>query len=86
MFQNKGTGNRYPIESVLPTALYLSGVPVPTDMDAEVMLDLIDTCYLNANPVQYQEPMVMPPVNAPSSTIEEGEEDIKKKLRDLGYI
>lgn len=75
--------NDIKILDLAPTILHLMGVPVSEDMDGKVLKDIFkkDSKPYNSK-VKYQKPL-------DESIVEDtlvNEEDIKKKLKELGYI
>jgi len=72
---------------VAPTVLYLLGLPVPEDMDGHIIQALVDPAYLARNPprtVPTYEPTKARGAEAPVAS--PMDEDIKQRLRSLGYI
>lgn len=76
------------IMDLAPTILYLLGLPIPTDMDGRVLEEALTSSYLRLNPIRYVK-------EAKDSTrfllkkrdeACEDEEEIKSRLRALGYI
>lgn len=78
------------IMDLAPTILYLLGLPIPTDMDGRVLEEVLTSSYLRLNPIRYTK-------EADDSTRfllkkrdevyeDEDEEEIKSRLRALGYI
>jgi arylsulfatase A-like enzyme len=67
-----------------PTILHVLGNKIPTDMDGRVLTDLFDKDFLEGRPVEYREPGV--DVAAPASPPGEEEEDVIRRLKDLGYL
>lgn len=73
------------IVDLAPTILYLVGAAVPSDMDGRVLTDILDSAYLQANPVRYesvQEDFVQKEYGLSSSE----EQEIRDRLRGLGYL
>jgi predicted AlkP superfamily phosphohydrolase/phosphomutase len=75
-----------PVElcDVLPTAFYLSGTPIPDDLDGRVRLDAIVGEYAAAAPVQLRPGRGKP--NGTTSLSADEEAEMKKFLQGLGYI
>ncbi len=76
------------IMDLAPTILYLLGLPIPTGMDGRVLEEALTSSYLRLNPIRYAK-------EAKDSTrfllkkrdkVHEDEEEIKSRLRALGYI
>jgi predicted AlkP superfamily phosphohydrolase/phosphomutase len=72
-----------------PTILHLLGVPVPQDMDGEVLTQIFEGDYLLQSPVCYgheAEDTLYTPANAQTSYSADEEEAIRERLQGLGYI
>jgi predicted AlkP superfamily phosphohydrolase/phosphomutase len=77
------------VVDLAPTILHLLGVPVPTDMDGEVLTEIFDVKYLKQHPVCYDhEESCTPHLSAePQQHYSIDEEDaIRERLQGLGYI
>lgn len=79
------------IEDIAPTVLYLMGIPVPSDMDGRVLTEIINSTALESRPIRRGEPMGLWPdedqaVFNDSGVSNEDEEQIRERLRALGYI
>jgi predicted AlkP superfamily phosphohydrolase/phosphomutase len=68
-----------------PTILYRMGVPVPEDMDGQVMFGAFEDNALSAKPVEFM-PAGSSRPEAQSGYSEEDELTVKERLRDLGYL
>jgi len=80
----KGKFGDVGIESIAPTAIYLLGLPVPSDMDGRVIEEAIDEKHLGENPVSYSEAISY---MGESSRLSQAEEAILTgQLNDLGYL
>ncbi len=80
-----GTLDGARIAQVAPTILHMLGMPVPDDMDGQVLGDIYKPEFLRDHPVEfYPAPPDDPP--GPSGYTEEEKENIRKKLEDLGYL
>jgi len=74
---------------VAPTVLYALGLPVPDDMDGRVLLELFDDAYVKDHPVSYQRGEAWrPAARSEKSDYQdpEEEEQVKERLRGLGYL
>lgn len=73
------------IADVTPTVLYLMGLPIPDDMDGQVMLDICTSAFRERFPIQSiaSHPTPRPPDSEPNR---EEEEKLLKRLEDLGYL
>ena len=71
---------------MMPTLLYLLGVPVPTGLDGRVLTEAIDPAYLLAHPVQAPGAAPAPAAaqSAPYSAEESAE--VEERLKALGYV
>ena len=67
-----------------PTILHLLGNKVPTDMDGRVLTELFEIDFIERRPVEYCTPDE--DVEAPASLPGEDEEDVIRRLKDLGYL
>jgi predicted AlkP superfamily phosphohydrolase/phosphomutase len=77
--------DRANIYDVSPTILYLMGLPIPEDVDGEVLTQTIQPDFLQKNPVKYQK--VTAEVKEESKVYTDKEEEkIKKRLKGLGYL
>lgn len=76
------------IMDIAPTALYLLGVPVPDDMDGEMLKDVINDDYLRQTPVKHQKFSERDEEIKPRRDIGHKEDmaKVEKRLADLGYI
>ena len=79
------------IEDVAPTVLYLMGLPIPSDMDGRVLTEIISPAVLEAQPIKAGEPVGRWPsedaaVFSDEAVSEEDEEQIRDRLRGLGYV
>ena len=73
------------IVDVAPTILYLMGVPVPADMDGNVLTEAFETEYLEENPIQYGgETAVYGSADYEFSR--DDTEELEDRLRGLGYL
>jgi predicted AlkP superfamily phosphohydrolase/phosphomutase len=74
------------IQDLAPTILYVLGVPVPRDMDGQVLNSVFTPGFASGRPVEYAEG------EEPASSLEERgyspeeEEELTQRLRDLGYV
>lgn len=72
------------IQSIAPTALYLLGLEVPTEMDGHVMTDFIDGQYLEHNSVRYSNTVEG---NDQTYSLNPDEEaNLAEQLKNLGYM
>jgi predicted AlkP superfamily phosphohydrolase/phosphomutase len=89
---NVKTGQRIEEASIMdlaPTVLYLSGLPIPQDMDGKVLTEIFTDSHLRANPVVFTERGQDPiPQLETVQTFysDEEREELEARLRGLGYI
>ncbi len=79
------------IEDIAPTILHLLNLPVPSDMDGQVVTKILEPTHLEARPVRYSQPIGYWPTENEavfSSEVmsEEDEEQIRDRLQALGYF
>jgi hypothetical protein len=73
------------IEDLAPTILYLLGQPIPNEMDGKVLFNFIRSEFAQEQTPQYyddgkdEDDQHKPPTQAE-------EEQLKERLRDLGYV
>jgi arylsulfatase A-like enzyme len=71
-----------------PTILHLFGLPIPEDIDGNVLSDMFEDGFLRHRPVEYDNALRDEGVGFVSNgaySIEDSEQ-IRDRLRDLGYI
>ncbi|MBI3654369.1 MAG: alkaline phosphatase family protein [Acidobacteria bacterium] len=73
------------IYDVTPTILYLLGYAVPEDMDGQILENIIEENFLQANPVRYAKQDETSDTGEAEFTAAENEEVIER-LRSLGYM
>lgn len=72
---------------IAPSILNLLGVPVPSDMDGQIMLDLFDDDFRRANSPWEAEPLALSPPTAASHFYSDDEtSQISRRLAALGYL
>ncbi len=71
------------IVDVLPTMLYLLGLPLPDDLDGRVVVEALDPAHLDTQPVRMRpaRPASLPPEEAFAE-----EAAVEERLRGLGYL
>jgi predicted AlkP superfamily phosphohydrolase/phosphomutase len=79
------------IEDVAPTVLYLMGLPIPSDMDGRVLTEIVAPGCLECRPINAGEPLGRWPseeaaVFGDEIVSGEDEEEIRERLRGLGYV
>jgi len=68
--------------------LFLLGVPIPKSMDGKVLENIFNESFLQSNSIQYfeDEKIETCEVEAPSGYMEDENQEMIQRLRDLGYI
>jgi predicted AlkP superfamily phosphohydrolase/phosphomutase len=75
------------IIDLAPTIFYLTGVPIPADIDGKVLVDAISEDFLKNNPIEYVSKVESKsPDSERSGYSDADEEKIGDRLRDLGYL
>ncbi|MGC9333383.1 MAG: alkaline phosphatase family protein [Anaerolineae bacterium] len=74
------------IQDIAPTVLHTMGLPVPTDMDGQVLEQAFAEAYRAAFPVHFADPAVVTSGQGPTDYTEEGEKEIMERLKGLGYL
>ena len=68
-----------------PTLLYLGGLPVSKEMDGVVLAECVEEGFLQSHPIHFKESYGFPLRHKEPATFG-SEEEIKERLRALGYI
>jgi predicted AlkP superfamily phosphohydrolase/phosphomutase len=71
---------------ITPTILALFGFPVALDMDGRVLVEVLDDEFLQQNPVRYVSTYQSGETIVPVGVSSEADDEIKERLRALGYI
>ena len=79
------------LADIAPTVLYLTGLPVPSDMDGRVLTEIFSRGTVESRPVRVGEPLGYWPdasraLYDEETISEEDEEQILARLRALGYL
>lgn len=75
------------IVDIAPTVLYALGLPIPEDMDGEILKEAFQEDYLRENPIYYQEEKERDEiVTNDGAYSEEDTVKIERRLKDLGYL
>jgi len=88
----KGIKSNFNIEGatlvdIAPTALYLLDLPIPTDMDGNVLEALFREDWMKSHPIRHQEKESKKISSEAKEELSPEEmEMVKKKLRTLGYL
>jgi predicted AlkP superfamily phosphohydrolase/phosphomutase len=80
-----GTAISASIEDIASTILYLSGAPVPLDLEGRVLEEALDPALLTDRPPEYSEAGAVEIQGAQSYSADEAAE-VEDRLRDLGYV
>jgi predicted AlkP superfamily phosphohydrolase/phosphomutase len=73
------------VYDLVPTILYLAGLPVPEGLDGRVIDEMCDEEFRAANPVKTHSPAAAE-AHRPGTLSKSEEEQIQEKLRGLGYM
>jgi len=73
------------IVDLAPTVLHLMGTSVPKDMDGRVLVEMFEQRFMQANPIEYSDSGTEDEIPASPFSLEE-EQDVKARLRALGYL
>jgi len=88
----KGILKNHPIRQasiydVTPTILYLLGLPAGKDMDGDVLAEIIEPSLIPQHPIAYVSSYRIPSrATGKKPIISEVDEELKQKLKALGYI
>jgi predicted AlkP superfamily phosphohydrolase/phosphomutase len=74
------------LEDVAPTLLYLTGVPVPDDMDGRVLAAAFEPDCLTQRPVRYQHVAADDEQAERRNFSTDEDAQLQQRLRDLGYL
>jgi arylsulfatase A-like enzyme len=78
--------NNAKIWDIAPTILYLMDIPIPSDMDGKVIKEIFDAKYLKQNPIKYEKKAAKQIAQQEYPYSKQEEEEIKKRLKALGYM
>jgi len=73
------------IIDLAPTILYTMGVPIPSDMDGRVLTEAFDPEFRSRVEVQYSDELSQRPTGEGEYSADD-EEEIRERLRGLGYV
>lgn len=90
MLRGDGVKPRHQVQDakiidMAPTILHLLGVPVSPDMDGRVLVEVFDEQFLASRPVEYANENGSMRPSRPGLSEDEAEE-VKERLRGLGYV
>lgn len=74
------------IQDIAPTVLHVMGLPVPSDMDGQVLEDAFAEGFMDAYPLQVAESSGDDRMSDEAGYTQEGEKEILERLRGLGYM
>jgi len=84
-FIKKGKTLNGEVVDVAPTILYLLQIPIQSDMDGKILTEAIEPTYLRLNPIRREQ--VTPETDLTRYQFSrEEEEEVKARLRALGYL
>lgn len=72
------------ILDIAPTILYAMGLPVPSDMDGNVLLEAFRADFTANNPVVFDDSQATQ-THAPVTYTQDEEEQIRRRLKGMGY-
>jgi predicted AlkP superfamily phosphohydrolase/phosphomutase len=86
--RNGATLPSFPIVDITPTLLHALELRLPSDLDGAPALPAFERSWLDAHPVRYEEPgaATQPVPVAGASLGPEGDEEILRRLKALGYL
>jgi predicted AlkP superfamily phosphohydrolase/phosphomutase len=73
------------IVDLVPTILYSMGMAIPSDMDGRVLTEAFEPEYLSSFEIQHSDELTDRPTGAEEYSAED-EQEIKERLRGLGYV
>ena len=79
----------FSIVNITPTILHALELPLPSDLDGAVITDVFEPAWMAAHPILYEESAPMrraSPIGVPPSLGAEGDEEIRQRLKALGYL
>jgi predicted AlkP superfamily phosphohydrolase/phosphomutase len=82
----RGKVRPFELVDVAPTVLYSLGLPIPSDLDGRVMESLFAGSVLQQAPVLYSRAPAIVSSNRESGYSETEAEQVRKHLRNLGYL
>lgn len=75
------------IFDITPTVLHLLGVPVPDDMDGNVLVNVIDSDFVLRNPIKYTKVIgEEKPFREKADYKDDEAQKVKERLKALGYL
>lgn len=74
------------IQDIAPTVLHTMAMPVPVDMDGQVLEEAFVDGYMEAFPLRLAEPSTTVEASPGNGYTEEGEKEILERLEGLGYL
>jgi predicted AlkP superfamily phosphohydrolase/phosphomutase len=85
--QPGGQVNGASLVDIVPTILYLLDLPVPTDVDGQILADALSSTLLNERPIRLDEQKeIQPSEFMPDDWTAEDEKKMVEHLKDLGYL
>ncbi len=81
----KGIQIEAKIEDIAATILYIMDSALPSELDGQIMKDVFDSAFLKSHPQKYKD-SGFETKRAEEAKKRSYEEEIKKKLKDLGYM
>jgi predicted AlkP superfamily phosphohydrolase/phosphomutase len=79
----------FPIVDIAPTLMHTLGLPLPLGLDGAPIADAFEPSWIKAHPIRYEEgKAALQPASlaTPASLGAEGDEEILRRLKALGYL
>jgi hypothetical protein len=76
------------VVDITPTILYIMGIPLPEQLDGQVLVEAFEPDYLEHNSIQYEKNRTLESMNKYDIDAYTNEEkkEIRRRLKDLGYL
>jgi predicted AlkP superfamily phosphohydrolase/phosphomutase len=74
------------IQDMAPTVLHTMGLPIPANMDGQVLANAFEQAFMDSFPVVMGDPTVVTDSGTGSDYTAEGEKEIMDRLEGLGYL
>ncbi len=84
-FRSNYRFNQVSIMDVAPTVLHLLGIPIPTEIDGKVLVDIFNQDYLSRNPIRYNDNPILGRAKGRVLSSDEMDE-VRRRLEGIGYV
>jgi len=75
------------IMDIVPTIMYVMGLPIPSDMDGKVLTTAFESSFVKRNSPKYKKTVTRKETEEERVIYsKEAEDEIKKRLKTLGYL